>query len=562
MGLNLSTEDILALERRTEGWIAGLQLAAISMKGHDDATNFIKSFTGSYRLVLDYLIEEVLDQQPENIQAFLLQTAILNRLTDSLCDAVRYGTAKLPTGQENGQAILEMLDRANLFIVPLDEERRWYRYHHLFADLLRQCLNQTKPELLPDLHIRASEWYEQRGFFDEAIEHALYSVDFERAAHLIERHIDALWGRGEHSKLQRWLDGLPGEILFSRPYISIFQARYQCNSGQLDEAERTLNTVEQALYSSTDRPPETKPQKQISFTDSDRVKLQGRAAATRALICSYQGDVPGIIQHSHRALEYLPEHDLTRRGLAALVLGNAHGFKGNMTAAYQARFEGLQACKASGDIFLVMLANLQLAITLRSQGKLRRTIEICEIQSQFAIEFGLSQTRLTGYSLSIWGETLAEFNNLNGAIERAEKGFKLTERSGDLQMIGWSFMCLIRILYSRGDLVEAEETIRKMENIDRESHLPPWIANQMTAWQARLWLAQDKLEAASQWVVERGLDTGGEPIPLHEIDFFSLFDYIILARILITLGHLDETALLLQRLLEAAETGGAYFKSD
>jgi LuxR family maltose regulon positive regulatory protein len=201
MGFDLSEGDIAALETRTEGWIAGLQLAAISMQGRDDVARFIKSFTGSHRLVLDYLVEEVLEKQPENIQNFLMQTAILERLNGSLCDAL--------TGHTNGRETLEYLDQANLFIVPLDDERLWYRYHHLFADLLRNRMHQTQPGLAPGLHKRASEWYEQNGLTDEAIEHALRAEDFERAAHLIEAVAEVVWGRGEHTKLRRWLTGLP-----------------------------------------------------------------------------------------------------------------------------------------------------------------------------------------------------------------------------------------------------------------------------------------------------------------------------------------------------------------
>ncbi|HSR33946.1 MAG TPA: LuxR family transcriptional regulator, partial [Anaerolineae bacterium] len=490
MGLALSPEDIAALEERTEGWIAGLQLAALalqgtfSMQGHRDTSSFVESFTGSHRYVLDYLVEEVLEQQSESVRTFLLQTSVLDRLTGSLCDAVRFGAAEPPgssggtalTDQDNGQAILEMLERANLFIVPLDEERRWYRYHRLFADLLRQRLRRTQPELVPPLHRRASEWYERNGVANEAIAHALQAGDFERVAQLLEEHMDALWGRGEHSKSRGWLDRLPEEVLFSKPHISIYQARYQCLSGQLDAAERTLAAAEQALDLGLDRSSEPEPHKQISLTTSDRVKLRGRAAATRALLCSYQGDVPGIVQHARQALEYLPREDLTWRSVTALVLGNAHGFKGDMTAAYQARLEALKACEAAGDIYFIMIANLELAMTLRAQGRLQRTIEICQHQMQVANENGLSQTKTAGWLLAIWGETLAELNDLAEAVDRAKEGFKLTRGSGDLQMIGWSFICLIRILLSRGDLADAEETIQEMERFDRESRLPPWIA--------------------------------------------------------------------------------------
>ena len=568
MGLNLSAENIATLETRTEGWIAGLQLAAlalqgpISLQGHDDATSLIRAFTGSHRFVLDYLIEEVLEQQSESIQTFLLQTSILNRLTGSLCDAVRFGNTETPsssegtavTKQDNGQQTLEMLECVNLFIVPLDNERRWYRYHHLFADLLRQRLNQTQPEQLPILHLRASEWYEKNGFADEGIEHALRAKDFERAAYLIEEHVDAFW-RPEHTKLKCWLAGLPGELVFSKPQLCIFQAWYLFANGQLDAAERTLQAAEQAIDSSTDRTTKTEPQEQVSITISDRVKLQGRAAAVRAFIASYREDVPGIIQHGSQALEYLPEQDLTWRSLTAFVLGYAHLIKGDMTAAYEIRLEALKACKAAGDIYFVMVANLKLAIPLRQQGRLQQTIEICRQQMQRANESGLSQTMAVGWLLAIWGEALAELNDLDGAIQRAKKGFRLGLTEGP-QMLGWSYMCLMRVLFSSGDMAGAEEIIQRMEDIVRESNVPQWVTNLMAAWQTRLWLVQEKLEAAFQWAVDRGLYTEGEPTLADEIGFFLLFEYIVLARILVAQERFDESSRLLQHLLEAAEAGG------
>jgi LuxR family maltose regulon positive regulatory protein len=213
MGLGLAADDIAALEARTEGWIAGLQLAAISMRDLDDATSFIQSFTGSNRLVLDYLIEEVLNQQSADVQDFLLHTAILDRMTGSLCDVL--------TGQESSQETLETLDRANLFVVPLDKERRWYRYHHLFADLLCRRLRLSQPDHLKTLQRRASKWYEENGFTDEAIEHALHAGDYERTTRLIGEHGDTIWQRGEHARLQRWLTQVPTELLFSKPDLCI-----------------------------------------------------------------------------------------------------------------------------------------------------------------------------------------------------------------------------------------------------------------------------------------------------------------------------------------------------
>jgi LuxR family maltose regulon positive regulatory protein len=581
MGLDLSEEDIAALERRTEGWIAGLHLAAISMQGHKDTSSFIKSFTGSHHNVLDYLIEEVLEQQPESVQTCLLQTAILDRLTASLCDAVCSGVVKMPSSSmgtgvsfsdssgadhaggaagsggtpAKGWAFLDRLDRANLFIVPLDEERQWYRYHHLFADLLRRRLHQTQPEWVPTLHLRASEWYEQNGFDDEAIEHALHAGAFERAARLIEGHADALWGRGVHAELRRWLAALPLELACSRPHLCVYQAWYLFLSGDLEATERTLQAAEQSLDSSTEGAKGTEPFGQGSLVGTDRMKLQGRVAAVRAFMVSYQGDVPGIIYYAGQALEYLPEQDRTWRGICAMVLGDAHGFKGDMAGAYEARSEALKASRATGGIYYVMLAGLKLAVTLRAQGRLQQTFELCQEQMQLANEYGLAQTSLYGLLLAIQGEVLAEFDDLDGAIEQANKGMLLAERTVDLAMLGWGYMCLIRILYSIGDHVAILDIVEKMEASARESNVPVWIMSQMAAWQARVWLAQGKLEAAYRWARTGGLIASGEPKLPQDLDFFALVEYLLLARILIAQERSDEAANLLQPLLEAAEAG-------
>ncbi|MFN2186013.1 MAG: LuxR C-terminal-related transcriptional regulator, partial [Anaerolineae bacterium] len=553
MGLDLSAEDIAVLERRTEGWIAGLQLAAISMQGRQDVTGFIQSFAGSHHFVLDYLLEEVLEQQAQSVQSFLLQTAILDRLTGSLCDAVRFGTAETPSSSGGtaftGQAILEMLEQTNLFIVSLDDERRWYRYHHLFADLLRQRLRQTQPEQIPTLQIRASEWYEQNGIVDEAIEHALRAEDFERAANLLEAHVDALWQRGEHTKLWRWQAGLPLEMVFSKPRLCIPYAFYLFNGGQLDAAEQSLQAAEQALDLSTDHTTEGSLIERDLSDGTDEMKLQGRVATIRAFIASYRGDVPGIIQYARKALDYLPEQDLTWRGIAAIVLGDAHTITGALATAYQIRLEALEISKAVGDIYLIMIANLKVAVTLRMQGQLGRVIEICQQQMELAHESGMSQIVVVGWLLAIWGEALAELNDLDRALDKAKKGVELTEGGGEVAMLSWSYLCLTRVLYSRGDMTGTEEIVRKMETTARESDLPPSIINLMAAWQARTWLAQDELDAASQWVGERELNPDGEPTYLREME------YIVLARILIAQERLDEATRLLQQLLEAAEGG-------
>jgi len=548
MGLGLSEADIAALETRTEGWIAGLQLAAISLQGHKDTAALIKSFTGSHRLVLDYLIEDVLVQQPENIQSFLMQTAVLNKLTGPLCDAI--------TGQDDGQATLEMLDRANLFIVPLDEERYGFRYHTLFADLLRQRLLQTQPGKVLTLHQVASTWFQQNGMVDEAIDHALKAEDFQRALYLIEDNADFYWESANITNLRRWLQMLPCELVVSSPNLSIFHAWFLRGMGKLDEAENTLRAAEQVLDSNFDQDTHKDEENQKRMQKSNRLKFHGRAAAIRAFICSYRGDSTGIIQYGREALEYLPEEDLNWRSITAVALGDAHGYLGNMIAAYETRIEALKACKAVGDNHFIIVANLKVAITQREQGLLQRTVEICEDQMRLANEIGLSRTKLVGFLLGIWGETLAELGDLDKGLDLAEKGFKFLEHKGNMEMLGWNYLCLMKVLFSRGDLVEAEKVTQRFERITLESITPPWIPNHIAAWRARLWQAQDKLEETLNWVEEHEFYINGKPKPQHEINYFFLFDYLVYVRILMAQGNLDETIDLLPHLLDTAEAGG------
>jgi len=547
MGLNLLPDDIAALEKRTEGWIAGLQLAAISLQGNADTSRLIRSFTGSNRLVLDYLIEEVLEQQSKSVQEFLLQTSMLNRLTGSLCDVL--------TGQDNGQQVLETLERANLFIVPLDNERRWYRYHHLFADLLSQRLNQIHPDQVKLLHQQACKWYKQHGYMDEAIEHALIIQDFDCAVHLIEEYVDTLWQQGAHRKLPRLFASVPIELILAKPQLCVYQAWYAFISGQQELTERCLQIAEHALSTHTDNLTQSGMQEQDSPTASKMSQLQGRISAIRAFIASFQGNVTELIHHAHQALETLPEQDRNWRSITAITLGDVYGFKGNMTAAYEARLEAYKASKAAGDIYNTMLASSKLTITMIEQGRLQNTIEFCQDQIQTAAEFGFSKSPLCGFLWVLLGETYAELNELDQGLDLALTGINITEQTGNLVFVGWGHISLIRILFSRGDYAAVEENIQKIKSMSQDSNVPAWIVGLMATWQVRLWLAQGKLEAAYQWVKTRDLSTNIESPPLQEIDYFSLFEYIALARILIAQDKLDESIRLLQHLLLTADKG-------
>ena len=551
MDLDLHEEDIAALESRTEGWIAGLQLAAISMQGQKDTAALVKSFTGSHRYVLDYLIEEVLEQQPASVQDFLLQTAVLKRMNGSLCDALRYGESPgTAEGTADGQAVLEMLERANLFIVPLDEKRYWYRYHHLFSDLLRRRLQQQRPDLVPVLEIRASEWYEENGTADEAVAYAMQAGDFERAVRLLDKEAAAVWERGAYTKLRRWVAKLPAELVCARPRLCIIHAEDLLLSGRQEAAEEMLQAAERSLTHGVDQA--------FSAADSERIQLLGSVAATRAFLAFSRGDVPGIMRYSRQALDDLPEQDSVWRSSAAGAIGDAHIIVGDMAAAQQVHLEAMRASQAAGNIYISLINGTKLAITLRNRGRLEETIESCRQQLQAASDNGLSGSAVAGWLLAVWGETLAELNDLDGALQQTESGAALTALGGhgeDVAMFGWSNLCLIRVYFSRGDLVAAEEIIHRLEVFDRRSDVPPWISSMTAAWQARLWLAQDKLENAVQWAQERGLGNGRYHASLQETTFFSLFDYVVLARLLLAQGRVDEVTDLLARLLETAEAG-------
>ena len=387
MGLNLSAEDIAALETRTEGWVAGLQLAAlalqglalqgtISMQGHQDAAGFIRSFTGSHHFVMDYLVEEVLGQQPASVQTFLLCTSILDRLCGPLCDAVcPAGTASISEGpttvlepavsgketaaQETGQKTLEYLEQANLFIVPLDDERRWYRYHHLFADLLRQRLHQNPPTLvgteresIAELHRRASEWYENNGLEIEAFQHAVAANDIERAARLAEGEGMPLHFHGAVAPVLHWLESLPSRVMDARPSLWVIYASALLFVGHIAGVEQIVQAAEAALEAAG---------ASGSAEPNDKNRdLLGHIASIRATLAVTQHDVENILVQSRRALEYLRPDNLPVRTATTWTLGYAYQLQGDRAAAYRAYSEAISISQAIGHFIITIMATLGL----------------------------------------------------------------------------------------------------------------------------------------------------------------------------------------------------------
>jgi LuxR family maltose regulon positive regulatory protein len=339
-------------------------------------------------------------------------------------------------------------------------------------------------------------------------------------------------------------------MMFSRPQLCIFHAWSLFATGQQAAAEPCIQAAEQALETRTDRASESTRAARGPLSGSDETKLRGRLATTRAFFAFYRGDAPAIIRHSRQALECLPEQDLAWRSAATNVLGDAYDFQGEMAAAYQARLAALEVSRAAGNSYQRMIANAKLAIILRQQGWLQRVTEICQQQVQMARERGMSQTVVAGWLRAMWGEVLAELNDLVGAREQASTGVELAERGGEVAMLGSSYLWLTRVLFSGGDMSSAQELVHRMDYAAQEFDMPPWLTNQMATWQARIWLAENKLDAAAQWARERGLDGTGEPTYPQEAE------YIVLARLLVAQERPGDATTLLQRLFEAAEAGG------
>ncbi len=544
MELDLSAADIAALDARTEGWIAGLQLAALALQGtlsmeDRDAQSFLKTFRGSHRFVLDYLVEEVLEHQSSELQEFLLQTSILERLTAPLCDAVRFGTAEAPG---SSQSILERLERANLFLVPLDDGRRWYRYHHLFADLLRSRLEQTLLDQVPMLHLRASHWHEQNGQIAEAVGHALLIPDAKRVAYLIEGNALAILERGELTTLVGWLDALPEDVVRSHPWLCVAYAWVLVYTGQLDIVESYLRDAEQAPGSPTRH-------------------IAGHIAAIRAYATDLAGDKHGTAEFAREALEYLPEADLRTRGLAMSLLIPALYWSGDPAAADEIIDQAISISRTSDDSLVAVRVLCELAELQLARGQLHRTVATCHEALQLADDHsrrGGWRLPVTGHAHTLLGLVLAEWNDLEPALRHARESVELCNRWKQAENLVHSYVSLSVVLQAMGDPVGALAAFREARQV--ASGISDYYADYMAAHQARLFLAQDNLPAASRWAAS----WEGKLPSDEKLAFWREHEFFVLVRVLIAQGRqqtassLDEALAWLSWLLQEAEKTGAW----
>ena len=548
MGLTLSTDEIVALEARTEGWIAGLQLAALSMQGREDTVAFVQAFAGSHRFILDYLVEEVLQRQPDHLRNFLVQTSILGRLCGPLCAAV--------TSQEDGQGLLPALEHGNLFVIPLDDRRQWYRYHHLFADVLKTHLLEEQPDLAPILHLRASAWYERNDLPEDAIDHALAAQAFERAADLIELIWPAMDGAFRSKPWLAWARVLPDELVRTRPVLCVAYAWALLNDGEVEAAESWLRDAERWLDSDTDEgeQPDTQVAGMIVADHDQFDTLPASIATARAYIAQTVGDLPGSVVHAQRALALLPEDDYVRRGPAASLLGLAYWQRGDLEAAHRALADAMTGFQMAGSIAFAISGTYGLADIRIAQGRLHAAVSTYEQALQVVAEQGGAMVR--GTADLYFG--LSELRYEQGDAEAASRYLQRSEALGEQAALADRpyrlRLAQAKRKESQGDLDGALALLDEAERLYYPTPVPN--LRPVAALRARVWIKQGRLTEALDRACEQGLSVD------DDLSYLREFEYITLARVLVAQDQdakmdkaIDRALGLLARLLKAAEAG-------
>jgi LuxR family transcriptional regulator, maltose regulon positive regulatory protein len=539
MDLGLAVAEVSALETRTEGWIAGLQLAALSMQRRTDRPSFIAALRGSHRSILDYLVDEVVARQSEKVAAFLMQTAILRRLTASLCNAV--------TGQSDSQAMLEWLERANLFVILLDDERRWYRYHHLFAEALAHRLEQTQPESVAVLHSRASSWYEAQGMPDDAIRHALVAQDVARAMRLLDQHAQTAIMNGEVASLLRWLDAIPEAQVRASPRLCIaagWAHFIALNAGgRLERIEPALQDAERAIA------------ERSGWSSLEREQLLAEVHALRATIAIEQGDTTRGIVLAEAALDGLPANNLFLRSSLSYSLGDAYRAGGDTAAAIKAFADARALGETSSSLVTALLGSFDLADVLIEHGQLRQAAATCRAALSLAerhVGRGDGAVPLAGTARIGLAKILYEWNALDEARTQLEVGIELTRQPGGLGIARHGVLVLAFVEHAQGHLERARALAEEAEQLARASPRPDALPRLWPA-RVRLWLAQGDLGAASEWAAQSRYDSHQLPLYPEELAYSAL------ARVCLaqpTADTLRQAEALVSAALATAETHG------
>jgi ATP/maltotriose-dependent transcriptional regulator MalT len=548
MELRISEGDLAALDGRTEGWIAALQLAALSMQGRDDISAFIAGFAGDDRYVVDYLGEEVIARQPAAVREFLLRTSVLERLTGPLCDAV--------TGRTGGRATLVALERANLFVVPLDDKRQWYRYHHLFADVVHAHLLDEHPEEVPELHRRASVWFAANGDSSQAIDHALAGGDTRRAADLMELAIPMMARERREAELARWVGALPDEVVRNRPVLAVLLAGALTLVSDLDTVGERLSDVERSVRAEDGTWPVQPPPDLIVVDEDGYRSLPARIAMYRAALALADADLPGTVTHARQALSMAPPDDHLSRASGGALAGLASWTTGDLADAHAAYTESIAGLEKAGFIPDVLGCCITLGDILRTQGRLtdalhtyQRALDLASAQRAAEPLRGTADMHV-----GIAG-VLLERDDLVAAGEHLAVSHSLGDYNGLPQNPYRWRVAAARLRETEGDLDAALELLDEADRVYVGDYLPN--VRPVPAVRARLRLRRGELDEAEAWARERHLSPDDELSYLHE------YEHVTLARLLLGRHRRDrdsralEAALgLLDRLLAAARDGG------
>jgi LuxR family transcriptional regulator, maltose regulon positive regulatory protein len=532
MGLELAAPEVAVLEARTAGWVAGLQLAALAVQAQqgEKVAEFITASARSNRFIVDYLVEEVLQGLPDDVQRFLRETAILERLSPDLCDAV--------TGTASGRSTLDFLERANLFITQSDEGA-WHRYHPLFAEVLRKLLGQSGAEAIAELHRRASAWYAANGFLPDAIHHSLLAGDFEQAAVLVEAATRMMLRRGELHTLQAWLDALPAGLLLMRPALAVSKARTLVIAGQAAGAEHYLQAAERLVSSAG---------------DAAASALVGQIAAMRAMIAAHSGDVAGMVEQSRLALERLPEDRAVLRGLSSWIRGVAYAVSGQSVEAARTFGQTLGESQAAGHTLLFSLSTFAFGHLEMTQGKLSLAAELFERAQAHLAREGASSEPIAGLIHLGQGELLRVRNELDSGHRELELGLQLSRRwfGFDTQVQG--MVSLAWLQQARGEPEQALATILAAED-QGAGRISNSTRVQLGAHQARLWLLQGNIAAAEMWAELSHPLEEPEPTSLAHL-FLGQVPQTTLARLRLAQGRPGEALEILGRLQAQAAKAG------
>lgn len=526
VGLGLSAEEVIALETRTEGWIAGLQLAALSMRGQRDLAGFVKAFAGSHVYVAEYLVGEVLQHQPEEIQQFLMKTAILNRLNGKLCEAV--------TGRINGQAVLTALDHANLFLIPLDNRAEWFRYHHLFAELLRVRLHQTfSADERAVLHRRAAEWYIQHGYVSEAVDHALQGKDDEQVAALVEQNARAMMFAGSVNLLNTWLTAIPKPVIQAHPRLTIYKIWIDVIQGKADLSEQAIQNTDVMLKAL------------VATPENEQLRVEWMVISSRFI--ALNGNTSRAIQFAQEALEKLPESDLASRARIHSALTIAYGLEGEVDKAQFSYHQCLNLAMTTGYYSLAAHTTMMMAAGLdQHYGRLREASKLYQSIIDMGDHAGQRVFFPAGQGYIGLAEIYLKQNDLQAAEKALQQGIALCSQAG-LAGLSTGYTIESRLRQARGDFEGALETLNLVEQTAPKGDFSGMIR------QIQIRLAVGDVEGASRWASPLmalfSTDSVTAGVPLLVLEFIES----ILIRVLLAQGEIDKALRLLDRLQSTAE---------